>query len=92
MKTKRKGTRQEHRTMALLEAAGYRCIRSGGSLGEWDVVGIGPQGTVLVQVKSRDWPGTLEMGALQDSCAYPHVTRLVHRWRDRQRTPDVREL
>lgn len=78
--------------MALLEAAGYRCVRSGGSLGEWDVVGIGPLGVVLVQVKSNAWPGLLEMGALRESCPWPHVTRLVHRWRNYARTPDVREL
>lgn len=89
---KAKGSRQERRTMALLEAAGYTCIKSGGSLGEWDVIGIGPRGVVLVQVKSTDWPGTLEMAALRESCPYPYVTRLVHRWRNHQRTPDVREL
>ena len=41
MKTKAKGSHNEHRTMALLEAAGYSCTRSGGSLGAFDVVGIG---------------------------------------------------
>ena len=29
MNAKRKGTRNEHRSMAVLEAAGYRCTRSG---------------------------------------------------------------
>ena len=50
---KAKGSRQERRSMALLEAAGYSCVKSGGSLGEWDVVALGPQGVVLVQVKSN---------------------------------------
>jgi len=36
MNGKRKGTRNEHRSMALLERAGYRCTRSAASLGEWD--------------------------------------------------------
>lgn len=89
---KAKGARQERRTMALLEAAGYVCIKAGGSLGEWDVVGLGPQGAVLVQVKSNRGPRTLEMLALKESCPYPYVTRLVHVWRDRKRTPEVREL
>jgi Holliday junction resolvase-like predicted endonuclease len=92
MKAKRKGTRQEHRTMALLEAAGYRCIRSGGSLGEWDVVALGPLDVVLVQVKSNRNPGSLELAALRDSCAWPHVRRLIHVWRNYRRTPDVTEL
>ena len=41
MNAKAKGTRNEHRSMRLLEAAGYRCTRSAASLGEWDIIGIG---------------------------------------------------
>ena len=33
MNCKGKGTRNEHRSIAILEAAGYRCTRSGGELG-----------------------------------------------------------
>jgi len=47
--------------MAILEAAGYRCTRSAASLGVWDIVGIGCEDTVLVQVKTRDWPGASEI-------------------------------
>jgi Holliday junction resolvase len=39
MNSKRKGTRNEHRSIRLLEAAGYRLYRSAASLGEWDIVG-----------------------------------------------------
>jgi hypothetical protein len=54
VKTKRKGTRNERRTMALLEAGwGYYCTRSGGSLGVFDVVGIGSSDIVLVQVNGQ---------------------------------------
>ena len=38
MNAKRKGNRNEHRSIALLEAAGYRCSRSAASLGEWDII------------------------------------------------------
>jgi Holliday junction resolvase-like predicted endonuclease len=58
MNAKAKGRRNEHRSMALLEAAGYRCTRSAGSLGEWDIIGIGPTDVVLCQVRTRDWPST----------------------------------
>jgi Holliday junction resolvase-like predicted endonuclease len=92
MNAKRKGTRNEHRSMALLEAAGYRCTRSGASLGEWDVIGIGQGDVVLVQIKTRDWPGALEMAALRDFACPANTKKLVHRWRDRQRLPDVQEL
>jgi hypothetical protein len=43
-----------------------------------------------VQVKTQDWPGTVELAGLAESCPWPYVTRLVHRWRSRQRLPDVR--
>ena len=33
MNAKRKGTRNEHRSIEILEAAGYRCIRAAASLG-----------------------------------------------------------
>ena len=92
MNAKGKGTRNEHRSMAILEAAGYRCTRSAASLGTWDIVGIGSTDFVLVQVKTRDWPGAWEMEALKDFPAPPNARKLVHRWRDRQKLPDVREI
>ena len=92
MNAKDKGRRSEHRSMALLEAAGYRCTRSAGSLGEWDIIGIGPTDVVLCQVKTRDWPSAAEWEALKLFQAPPNCRKLVHRWRDRQRLPDVREI
>jgi len=89
---KRKGSRNEHRSMAVLEAAGYRCTRSAASLGEWDIVGIGTADVVLCQVKTRDWPGELERRVLADFPAPPNCRKLLHRWRDRQRLPDVLEV
>ena len=89
---KAKGTRNEHRSMAVLEAAGYRCTRSAASLGEWDIIGLGTTDVVLCQVKSRDWSGTTERRILEDFRVPPRVRKLLHRWRDRQRLPDVQEL
>jgi hypothetical protein len=60
--SKAKGTRNEHRSIRLLEAAGYRCCRSAASLGEWDIIGVGSLDTVPLQVKTRDSPGAVEMG------------------------------
>lgn len=92
MNSKRKGTRNEHRSMRLLEAAGYQCTRAAGSLGMWDVIGVGSSDVALIQVKSRDWPGAVEMEQLRDFRCPSNCRKLVHRWRDRQRLPDVREL
>ena len=78
--------------MRLLEAAGYSVTRSGASLGAWDVIGISGTDIVLVQVKSRDWPGSVEMEVLKNFQAPPNAKKLVHRWRDFARLPDVKEL
>ena len=53
---KRKGTKKEHRSIRPLEAAGDACTRAAASLGAWDIIGVGS----LVQVKTRDWPGSVE--------------------------------
>jgi len=92
MNRKGKGTRNEHRSIAVLEAAGYACTRAAASLGVWDIIGIGSADIVLVQVKTRDWPGAVEMETLKLFSAPGSCRKLVHRWRDRQRTPDVREV
>jgi Holliday junction resolvase len=92
LNAKRKGTRNEHRSMRLLEAAGYSVTRAAASLGAWDLVGIGATDVVLVQVKTRDWPGSAELETLNAFPAPANARKLLHRWRDRQRTPDVREL
>jgi Holliday junction resolvase len=92
MNTKAKGTRNEHRSIALFEAAGYACCRSAASLGVWDIIGIGSTDIVLCQVKSNDWPGSVEMEALRGFVAPSNARKLVHRWRDRQRLPDTRKV
>jgi hypothetical protein len=58
MNAKAKGTRNEHRSRAILEAAGYRITRA----------------------------------ALVDFAVPPHCCKLIHRWRDRQRLPDIQVL
>jgi hypothetical protein len=75
-----------------LEALGYAVTRAAASLGSWDLIGVGSADLVLVQVKSRDWPSAMELEALRAFPAPPNARKLLHRWRDRQRLPDVREL
>ena len=87
-----KGARNEHRSMAVLESAGYRCTRSAASLGAWDIIGVSSRDVVLCQVKTRDWPGSVEMETLQEFVAPPSCRKLIHRWLHRKRLPDVKEL
>jgi Holliday junction resolvase len=92
MNAKAKGTRNEHKSIRLLESAGYRCTRAAASLGTFDIVAVGPADVVLVQVKTRDWPGSAELEAIREFKAPANCRKLVHRWRDRRPAPDVREL
>lgn len=89
---KAKGSRCERKSITLLEAAGYNCMKSGASLGAFDVIGIGSQDIVLLQIKANRWPGELEMEALRLFPAPSNARKLVHRWKDYARIPDVREL
>ena len=89
---KAKGSRNERRSKVILEAAGYAVCRAAASLGVWDLIGVSATDVVLCQVKTRDWPGSAEMETLREFPAPPNARKLVHRWRDRQRAPDVRHL
>jgi len=92
MNRKAKGTRNERRSKALLEVAGYAVCRAAASLGAWDLIGVSATDVVLVQVKTRDWPGPAEMETLQAFTVPLNCRKLVHRWRDRQRAPDIRTV
>jgi Holliday junction resolvase-like predicted endonuclease len=92
LNTKKKGNRNEHRSMAILESAGYACCRSAASLGAFDIIGIGFNDIVLCQVKTRDWPGAAETETIRVFPAPANCRKLIHRWRDRQRLPDVKEV
>lgn len=90
--TSRKGRRREHQSRALLEAQGYVVIRSAASLGRFDLVAVGPADILLIQVKANRWPSADELAELRAFPTPANCRRLVHRWRDRQASPDVREL
>lgn len=85
MNCKAKGTRNERRSIRLLEAAGYACTRAAASLGTFDIIAISSRDVVLCQVKTRDWPSTVEMEAIRLFSAPQNARKLVHRWRDGQR-------
>lgn len=78
--------------MKLLESAGYACTRAAASLGVFDVIGIGSKDIVLIQVKSNTWPRSDEMEQIKLFRAPPNARKLIYRYRDRVRLPDVKEL
>lgn len=66
------------------------CTRAAGSLGAWDIIAIGSTDVVLCQVKMNAWPSAVELEALRSFLAPANARKLLHRWRDCQRQPDVR--
>lgn len=90
--SRRKGSHNERRTIALLEADGYYCVRAAGSFGLFDVVGIRSTDIVLVQVKTHRWPSPAEIQRLKLFECPENCRRLLHRWHDRVPVPDVKEL
>lgn len=79
------------RPIAHLEAAGRARTRGAAALRIWDIVRIGSTDVLLVQVKTRDWPSIAEIEAIRRFPGPLNCRKLVHRWRTRHRTPDVRE-
>ena len=71
-----------------VDASGIEFLRSS----DYGHYVSGSTDIVLCQVKTRDCPGTIEMETLRAFPAPANCRKLLHRWRDRQRTPDVREV
>jgi Holliday junction resolvase len=90
MNAKRKGNRQEHRAMKILEAAGYSCTRAAASLGVFDIVAINGQGVRLIQVKSNRPPCPAERETIELFPVPRGVSKEIWIFRDRQRTPTIK--
>jgi hypothetical protein len=92
MNAKAKGSRNERKTIKLLEAVGYACMKAGASLGVFDVIGISLAEMVCVQVKSNRWPSSAETEAIALFPVPPNCRKLVHVWMDRQSVPKIKEI
>jgi len=89
--TKRKGNRNELKTKKLLESTGYRGVKSGGSLGEFDLVMLGPGSLRLIQVKSNRRPPPHEREAIAEFIIKTGdtlvCTKEIWVWKDYAREP-----
>lgn len=90
MKSYRKGAKNEHKSIKLLEAAGYCCSRAAGSIGIFDIIAIGASDILLVQVKSNCWPRRAEIEKITNFICPVNCQKVIHRWRDYGRQPDTR--
>lgn len=86
----RAGVRAERRTQECLEAAGYTTMRTAGSHGAFDVIGVSATDIVLVQVKrGSKRPSEADVRALRELSVPPNVRTLVHYWAVGAREPLV---
>ena len=92
IKLKQKGSRNERRSIKILETAGYTCLKSGGSLGIFDIIGISATDIVLVQVKSNHNPSLVEIEAMELFVCPKNCKKLIHKWNDYSRFPIVKEI
>lgn len=89
---KKKGTRNEHKSMQRHSNHGAYCVRAGGSLGIFDFLACYPTYCLFIQVKSNRWPGTVEMTGLRDFKTPYYGIKFIERWDDYAKEPMVREV
>jgi hypothetical protein len=85
--SKRKGTRVEHKVIELLEAVGFKCVRSTGSFGPFDIVAIQWHLVRLIQVKSNRKPGPDEIEEMRAWRVSPDILKEYCVWKDREKYP-----
>jgi Archaeal holliday junction resolvase (hjc) len=91
--SKAKGTRNEHKAMRILEAAGYHVTRAAGSLGMFDVVAINSQGMRLIQVKTNRDASPVERETIALFNGLPaNATKEVWIFRDYAREPLIKTI
>jgi len=92
MDGKAKGTRAEHKARRILEAAGYTCLKAGGSLGLFDLVALGSTDVRCIQVKANKYCSAVEREQLQLLVVPANVSKEIWRFRDRVRDPLIERL
>lgn len=86
----RRGVEIERKVVQILNDAGYEAQRMAQSRGRWDVVGVGPVGVRLIQVKrakkDSPWEGWFRKAceAMRGIKCPPNVSREVWVWIDYQ--------
>jgi Holliday junction resolvase len=91
--SKRKGSRNEHKAMPILQAAGYDVTHAAGSLGMFDIVAINAQGVRLIQVKTNRDASPLERETIQLFDGLPaNATKEVWIFLDYVRAPLIKMI
>ena len=93
MNQKAKGARRERQARDLLYQWGaLRVVKSGASLGEFDLLALFPGELVAAQIKSNRWPSKEETAKLQAFPRLSYLKKLILRYNDRKAEPEVRTV
>ena len=94
MNAKAKGARIERRARdyMLNQQKALAVIKAGGSFGVFDLIALGKCYVTLVQVKTNRWPGQAEMRRIRDFPNLPYATKLILRFNDGQKHPQIRVM
>ncbi len=87
--TKAKGSRNERKAMAWYAALGYKCIKAGASLGEFDVWALGEHDGYLVQVKTNSKVSKAEVARMESFQCPPFMHKVLFIWHDRVKEPEI---
>ncbi len=89
MTAKQKGYRTERKAMGILRRSDFYVVRSGGSLGPFDLVALRRDAVLLIQCKTNRGPSSEEMERIRDfSRVLPNVTCEVWLFRDWAAEPE----
>jgi Holliday junction resolvase-like predicted endonuclease len=92
MNAKAKGARTEYKARKILEAAGYTCLKAGGSLGLFDLIALGSSDVRCVQVKCNGYCSAVEREQLALLVVAPNVSKEIWRFKDRVKAPLIERL
>lgn len=93
----RRGVEIERKVQEILREAGYHALRTAGSHGAADIIGVGPTGVRLIQVKrSKDnnFAADVELAEaeLRAMPSPPNTSKEIWVWKDREGWAERRVL
>ncbi len=85
---KQKGSRRERQVKKMLEDTGYLVVKSGASLGLFDLIALGDKQCRLIQVKSN-WCSPAEREGIEEFDAPSYCTKELWVYKDRVKEPII---
>lgn len=83
------GRKYEYKTMNYLKSKGYRCIRSAGSHGVFDVTAFNKYVIRLIEVKRNDYPLPNEILGMKSFVCPDNCKKEIWIWKNRKSEPEI---